>query len=663
MRIVQKHLSNTWKKLVVTFKKSKYQVVFLFMGMAALAWWLARVTAKPSRASYPCMQVAFPLASAFVIHLMAFTGSWLSYRGFKNAIHNHRYFTAFALFILVLLTFSISLFIPSGEISGNPTGPASHPSNSPIGEAVGIFPGRVVWVWNPFATDNECPNYVNRDSILDDQDDVWFQDKNTNQLLVSQMVSKGIRALTDTEKDKDAWQAIFEYHNQTRNKGNTGYQAGEKILLKLNRTSTNMATNLDVHTMQRNDMYDRTLLAETSPQIVLAVLRQLVYNAGVAQEAIYVGDPMRNHYQEEQEKWSAEFPDVNYLGTNIYHTQVNITGNDRTPVRISDEPLIFYSDQGATMSNAVSDHLYSIYEEIEYLINLPMLKGHMLGGITVFPKNHYGSQTRETAAHLHSGLAYNREGYGKYRVLVDIMGSEYLGRKNLIYILDALYAGPDWGDDPVRFRMPPFNDDWTSSVFLSFDPVAIESVAFDFLRTEFDGENPYTNKAWPNIPGADDYLHQAACETQWPDNIIYRPDASGEIIGSLGVHEHWNNPIDKQYSRNLGTGDGIELVALHLDTIDPALQGNQFLSEHDVEQISAYPNPFTNNLTVVSPLIRKGAALVTIHDVNGNLITRESISENNAGTVQLMLGHLPPGTYVLSLHQAARKESAVILKL
>ncbi len=29
---------------------------------------------------------------------------------------------------------------------------------------------------------------------------------------------------------------------------------------------------------------------------------------------------------------------------------------------------------------------------------------------------------------------------------------------------------------------------------------------------------------------------------------------------SLGVHEHWNNPVDKQYSRNLGTSEGIELV-------------------------------------------------------------------------------------------------------
>ena len=28
------------------------------------------------------------------------------------------------------------------------------------------------------------------------------------------------------------------------------------------------------------------------------------------------------------------------------------------------------------------------------------------------------------------------------------------------------------------------------------------------------------------------------------------------------MHEHWNDPTNKQYSRNLGTGQGIELVAL-----------------------------------------------------------------------------------------------------
>jgi hypothetical protein len=33
-------------------------------------------------------------------------------------------------------------------------------------------------------------------------------------------------------------------------------------------------------------------------------------------------------------------------------------------------------------------------------------------------------------------------------------------------------------------------------------------------------------------------------------------------LANLGVYEHWNNPTDRQYSRNLGTGQGIELIQL-----------------------------------------------------------------------------------------------------
>jgi hypothetical protein len=32
------------------------------------------------------------------------------------------------------------------------------------------------------------------------------------------------------------------------------------------------------------------------------------------------------------------------------------------------------------------------------------------------------------------------------------------------------------------------------------------------------------------------------------------------MISSLGVMEHWNNAVEKKYSRNLGKKTGIELV-------------------------------------------------------------------------------------------------------
>jgi hypothetical protein len=109
-------------------------------------------------------------------------------------------------------------------------------------------------------------------------------------------------------------------------------------------------------------------------------------------------------------------------------------------------------------------------------------------------------------------------------------------------------------------------------MFMSLDPVAIESVGYDFLRTEWDGVHKHdaVNNQWeamPNAYGVEDYIHQAADPANWPEGVVYDPDNSGKPVPVLGVHEHWNNPIDKQYSRNLGTGNGIELVSIPDDLV------------------------------------------------------------------------------------------------
>jgi len=75
-----------------------------------------------------------------------------------------------------------------------------------------------------------------------------------------------------------------------------------------------------------------------------------------------------------------------------------------------------------------------------------------------------------------------------------------------------------------------------------------------------DANNDY--ESIPGVNGVDDYLHQAADPSAWPKNISYDPDKSGKPLGSLGIHEHWNDPVRKQYSRNLGLSYGIELIAV-----------------------------------------------------------------------------------------------------
>jgi hypothetical protein len=64
-----------------------------------------------------------------------------------------------------------------------------------------------------------------------------------------------------------------------------------------------------------------------------------------------------------------------------------------------------------------------------------------------------------------------------------------------------------------------------------------------------------------NMVGAvDNYLHEAALAQRPPSGTRYAPAGDGKSLQSLGVHEHWNNAEQKQYTRDLGTGEGIELV-------------------------------------------------------------------------------------------------------
>ena len=58
-----------------------------------------------------------------------------------------------------------------------------------------------------------------------------------------------------------------------------------------------------------------------------------------------------------------------------------------------------------------------------------------------------------------------------------------------------------------------------------------------------------------------DYSNEeSALANNPPSGTVYDPERDGSKLTSLGVTEHWNNSKDKQYSRDLKTGDGIELV-------------------------------------------------------------------------------------------------------
>jgi len=595
---------------------------FVFVGTGSLLWFLIRVIPKPSRAAYPCMRVAAPIASSFVLYLLGLFPSIVAF------IHGRRQFrrARYGIALLCIMAAIVSHFWMVGIHPQTSYGASfENVANDPMGTARGIFPGRVVWVHDPGATRDDCnPTLYGHG---------WFLNENNNQAVIDRMVSTVLRSVSGEASDRASWEAVFKFYNQQHGKGPVDYQAGEKILIKTNATS---AWSGNYQTSDLSDVYNSSYgISETSPQLVLSVLRQLIHTVGVAEGDIYVGDPMKHIYKHCYDIWHSEFPNVNYLDHD-YGAE-----KGRVKAVANPAPSLFYSDRGRVLGSAYKNEtIYKIFDDAEYLINLPTMKAHSYAGVTMFAKNHFGSQTRSSASHLHKGLVatvdrgvVTRGGYGLYRVQVDLMGHKVLGGKNLIYLMDALWSSDFEIGPPVKWQMPPFNNDWTSSLFASLDPVAIESVGYDFLHTEFTGAGG--RYSYAQMPGTDDYLHQAASPANWPANITYDPENDGTPIACLGVHEHWNNSIDKQYSRNLGTGDGIEL--LKFDTGTGVKQDeNASITVGGFELLPNYPNPFNAATIIAYSNARAAQVELSIHAVTGQRIR------------SLVDGPQPPGIHRVS---------------
>jgi hypothetical protein len=424
---------------------------------------------------------------------------------------------------------------------------------------LGIFPGRVVWEWDPAATNQNCTNALN---YPDGEPDGYFLAKNNTQEVINRMMDDAVMKIAGEYDVATAWESLFRDFNARKGLGEVGYEDGQVVFIKINQGSAGWLTDPSDLSFATGQAWQRNNygIAETSPAMVISILEQLVNVCGIPQENIMVGDPIAHVFAHNYDQMVALFPGVKYVDKT--HSDLG-----RTRIHVSAEPAIIWSDKGDTMTLAGSDYLYAEMEGADYLINLATLKAHARAGVTLTAKNHFGSHSRDNAEHLHQGLVSSKENdqpdrtqYGIYRVLTDLMGHEKLGGNTLLFIVEGLWGGPEATEKPVKWKSAPFNNDWPNSILASQDAVALESVCFDLLKTEF--KNPaLPGKDRPWYGAVDDHLHQAADSGNWPDGFTYDPEGDGIPMCSMGIHEHWNNEVDKQYSRNLGYDYGIELVA------------------------------------------------------------------------------------------------------
>lgn len=487
------------------------------IGLVALAWYLIRVIPKPARANYPCQKIGAPLALGSIAYVSSIFGLITSFRKSRQFLYQHRYAAAAVCLMIALVCAAVVQNMNEANALAEDTGiftPSDAP-NTPMGVARGIYPGRVAWAYDP----NACK--------WDGSSKFWFSESYNDQPRITAMMNATICSVAGQSSISNAWNVLFRYKN-----GGAAYVQGEKIAIKLN---LNNGGNND------NQI-------DASPQSVYALLDGLVNQFGVNQTNITLCDPAReNSCSAVKNYCSGTFPAVNY--------DSNLGGF---------VPNAFtYSVAGPT-ENSLSTTIVNS----KYLIVMALLKRHCTpsatwgtdgvdygnASVTMIFKSNWGNIGGQRGSKLNHGYLHDWSyPMSSYHILVDILGSKHINGKTVLNIVDGLYSGDRWSSNPVKWKMAPFNTNWPSSIFTSQDPVAIESVGLDFMRSE-----------WTLIKNADRHLHEAALANDPPSGTVYKPD--GVRLPSLGVHEHWNNATDKKYSRNLGTGNGIELV-----TIPPAL--------------------------------------------------------------------------------------------
>lgn len=388
--------------------------------------------------------------------------------------------------------------------------------NDPVGVPRGIHPGRVVWAYAPGA------------ASWDGRTGDWFSDACNDQRAADWLVTAAVTDLTGDKRASAAWKALFADFNRRHGKGAAGYRSGEKIAVKINQNNTGSHRNSSE--------------INASPQLVLSLLRSLVNDAGVPQRMITVFDASRFVTDAVYDRCHAEFPDVVYMD--------HEGGEGRAKVTYTENRIPYSVDNGA-LARGLADCVL----EADYLINMALLKGHVGQGVTLCGKNWYGVTNidKDWRKNAHNHFDPDKQGRMRYMTFVDFMGHKDLGEKTLLFLVDGLYGSKLVGGAPSpKWEMKPFGGTWPCSLFAAQDGVAIDAVCLDFLISEFPG--------MADTAYADMYLVEAALADNPRSGTFYDPERDGTRLPSLGVMEHWNDPVNKQYSRNLGRDRGIELV-------------------------------------------------------------------------------------------------------
>lgn len=411
--------------------------------LISLLWFFLRTGTKPSRALYPCQQAA--RTNIFVFGPSIIAPLWFRLKKCKRSplrVLGVSFLTLFlitgALGFTRTKTTLVSWFwqfkgLPKeAQVLASTTGP------------------RVVWVHDEDATN------------WDYGDDYYGREEYVGQNVVNNMTEQGLMALTGTNNVADAWRKLIP-----------NYQPGQKIAIKVN-----LNANWDVICDNRCETHCgyHDLRINALPQPVNALVRGLK-QMGVAERDIWVYESSKPITERFKKRIVNLYPHVTFFDSDYDGCQQSVGWGG--------SEVDFHPPGG--IAKPSSQSLTNVLVDADYLINMPIMKKHGGAGVTLSFKNHFGSI--QSCWELHDWVYgpasdYAGDHYSSiYNPLVEIYQNTNIRDKTVLIVGDGLY-GDKCSNNEKPERWDTFNNDSPNSLFFSTDPVAIDSVMYDFLKAE-----------------------------------------------------------------------------------------------------------------------------------------------------------------------------------
>jgi hypothetical protein len=279
-----------------------------------------------------------------------------------------------------------------------------------------------------------------------------------NQTVVDAMVDRGVAALFGLPSSQvgEAWARLIP-----------DYVPGKRVAIKinLNNSFSCATTETDI---------------DAIAQPINAVIRGLK-SLNVLDQDIVLYDAIRY------------FPDRLYQELAYKNVQIHdngCRGNISTWSSTDPDAKVQFSPPSGGGPNVrLSDTLV----EADYLINMPIMKGHPIAGVTLSFKNHFGSTNNPSGMHTYVSTTYSL--IEQYNALVDLNSNPHIRDKTVLILGDGIYGSRRYQDSPPQ-PWSTFGNQSPCSLFFATDPVAVDCVMHDLLKAERGVAQPITSNAY-----------------------------------------------------------------------------------------------------------------------------------------------------------------------